>query len=159
MTGYPLAALLRVRVFREKAAALEITRCAQKLEEARQACKQREQELIQYREWRIKEETRLFEAIHNETVSMEEVERYKQALLSLRGEEVQHEERILESKEHIRESEEALQDARKHHMEAMKNQRKIEEHKKRWQQEEKLRLERAEEAELEEFSSKSLLVD
>lgn len=155
MSGYPLERLLQVRKFREDAAAAEIARCVHALEDAKQALVQHQKELEAYIAWRLKEEDTLFKEIQNKEISLSEVETYKQTLLSLRGKEVQYEERILEAEKHIEDCKVALEQARKARLLAMRERAKIEEHGERWQDEQRLLAERAEDLELEEFTGKS----
>ena len=154
MIKYPLQRLLRLRFIREDKAAAEVTRRKQLLAEAKLEKIRCEKELADYREWRIEEEKRLFDAIKGKEISQKELDAYKHELLKLRGKEVQLEERIFEAQKQIDRCEQNLQDARDAYLGAVKERKKIEEHRSRWVEIEKLRQEREEEKELEEFIPK-----
>lgn len=152
MNGYPLQELLRIRELRERNAEVEVKRCKKRLEDAVAALKKRQAELADYTTWRIGEEERLFMEILEKFISLAEVEKYKQSILSLRGREVQYQERIIEAEQHIAQCNEALDAAREARLTAMKERMKIDEHRARWQEDESILAERAEELELEEFT-------
>lgn len=152
MSRYPLARLHDVRKHAEEEAALAVGRCTMALEQARADLVRREDELAQYIKWRIKEEALRFEKIRNTEISLAQVERYKQDILTLRGNEVQYEERILQAKRHIKECEEQLDTARLEHVTAIRERRKFDEHQARWLEEDRRERERAEELELEDFT-------
>ena len=152
MTAYPLNALLRVRHLREQEAEREVLACTHRVEEAQKALQARRKELQEYTVWRIEEEKRLFAAIRNTMTSLKKIDEYKQKLLSLRGKEAQYQERILLAEKHLKECETALEQARRAHMTAVRERNKIEQHTATWHKEGKIRVERTEEQELEDFT-------
>jgi len=154
MIKYPLQRLLRLRSIREDKAAAEVTNRKRLLAEAIEEKKHREEELKKYRAWRIEREQELFEEIRGKEISQKELDEYKQELLRLRGKEVQLEESILEAQKHIEQCEREVETARDAYLAAVRERSKIEEHRTRWSEVEKIRLEREEEKELEEFVPK-----
>lgn len=154
MIKYPLQKLLRLRGVREDKAAAEVTNRKKRLAEAKMEKLRREQELEKYIRWRIEKEKELFEEIKGKEVSQKDLDNYKHEVLKLRGRQVQMEEAILEAQKHIEQCQKDLQTARDNYLAAVRERKKIEEHRSRWLEIEKLRQEREEEKELEEFIPK-----
>lgn len=150
--GYPLERLLKVRKLREDAAETEVNRCTRELKEAEDNLQQRKDKLAEYTKWRLAEEERLFQEIKGHEIHLKEIDDYKLQLQSLRGREVKLEEKILEARKQIEDCKEALEEARKLRLQAMRGRRKIEEHNQRWDEEQRVLEERAEDLELEEFT-------
>ena len=83
MPSYPLQSLLTVRHFREEGAKNEVRAAERRLAEAREEVRKKEEELERYRIWRPEEETRRYDAIMGETMSLEEVAGFRASLGAL----------------------------------------------------------------------------
>ena len=159
MAGYPLTALLASRRFREDAAARE-TRLAREAEElARAAAAKAGEELRRYREWRPGEEARLFERLRGKIVPRSELDRHHGDVQTLRQTEIEKESASLLAEKAVEKAAAELERAREFQIAAIRNREKLDMHREIWLAAEKKRLEAAEEAEMEDFTSRSPLDD
>lgn len=149
---YPLARLLLARRFRENEAAREAVRAEQALEDARERLRLALEELKRYREWRPKEEERLFAKIRGQWLSTAGLDDYREEVGALRLGELDREEACRAAEREAEKAKEEAEAAHKRHAEAAKNVMKLEEHRRRWQSAEDKAREAREEVELEEFS-------
>ncbi len=155
--NYPLAEILRLRLYREDSAAAEVKVCQRKLEEARQEVVRREKKHADYHEWRLQEEPKLFDKIRGKKIALADIDAYKDEVQALRAEEISLEEAIFKAKEYVGECEGSVLAAQNTYNEAVRNRQKIEEHQSIWQEEDKKIKDQAEEREMEEFTSPALL--
>ncbi len=155
MSAYPLHPLFKLRSFREENAKREVFARQEAVARAEQIVQQCRQEAEEYAVWRSEEEEALFERIRGREVSLETVERYKQTLLGLRAKERELEEAVAEAEKQLAEARKAEHEARRAHKRACRETLKITKHRKIWNAEESLRLERLADAELEEFPLRS----
>ena len=152
---YPLEDLLRVRKFREEAAASEVTKCRIAVEQAAQLLVDRQQALKEYIEWRIGREKELYEEILRQEIQLRKLDDLKLEIQQLRDRESVYEDQIHEAEKGLQQAQEALEGARAAYHEAYKNVEKIDEHKEIWAQEERKLSEEFEEKELEDFHVKT----
>ena len=144
--------LLKIKNIREKSAKDEVHRCRNHLEETRQEAERCEQELMEYLNWRGKEEQRLYDNIINTEVKQKELDGLKHKVALLREKDVLLEQAVGEAKQKIKEAEEKLDQAREVHMKAIQAVEKFEELTKVQDEEAKKEAERLEELEMEEFT-------
>ena len=148
---YPLQDLLRVRKFREDAAAQELTKAREKVKQAKVLVAQRETELTDYVKWRIAEEKRRYDEILKQSVQVKDLDSLKQEVQLLREKEFVYQDRIREAKDELKQAEKALEEATARYRQADKDVQKIEEHHEMWAQDMAKKDEMREEKELEDF--------
>lgn len=151
MARYPLANLLSARLFREEAAEREVLTRTSALEAAEAEREKARAELERYRVWRPGEERRRFEAVKNRCLSLGDLDEHQDDILQLRRAELAREEEAALASGRVEEARNRLADARRVLEAAVRDRRKIEEHRDRWRREENMRLDLAEELELEDF--------
>lgn len=151
MGAYPLERLLAARRVREEAAARETRRAVLREEEARAAAAAAREELERYRRWLPGEEERRFAVIRNRVVSQLELDRHRQEIHDLQDGVRTREEALTEAEQVLKAAAEEAGAARRRQFAAVRAVRKIDEHRRRWRAAEEARLERLEEAELEDI--------
>lgn len=152
MAKYPLRDLLSARAFREEAAEREVGRAASAVEEAKEAARLARERYEEYRLWRPEEEKRLFGEVRYRHLSQGELDGHQGDIQRLRQAELRHEEEAIEAERRVVRAEEVLAAARSALAAAVRDKRKIEEHRERWLRGEAIRLDMAEESELEDFT-------
>jgi type III secretion protein O len=152
MKKYPLAALLRLRIFRQDKAMRSLQSCERKLVAARFEVKKAVKEHEDFIKWLIKEEDDRYNAIMGKNMTLDDVDEFKAGLLSIRARESLYLENILKAKNNVQICKENVVQAKAALLAAQKGTIKIEEHKERWREVVKLEEERAEELELEDFT-------
>ncbi len=155
MAGYPLHALLTVRLLRERAAERNVIRARTAAMKAREDLSRARAELERYAAWRPDEEARLFETLCGRHVKLNDLDRHREDIETLRAGELAREEQCMALARDVEKADEAVRTAQRTHMEAIRGREKIGTHKERWEKEEAARLEAVEEAELEDFMSRS----
>ena len=148
---YPLADLLRVRLFREDAAQAEVTAARRTLETAEQTLAARQQELTGYIEYRKRREAELYDEIMNQQIQMRDLDDLKSHISQLQHTQGQFEDNVTQAKQDVRTANAALEEAQAAYSLAVKERQKIDEHKAIWAQEETQRCEAELEKEMEDF--------
>lgn len=151
MARYPLSPLLAARRLREEAAERATRLALNREEEAKEGERKARQELERYRSWRPGEEERLFELLRNRLLPQSELDSHREDIHALRDGERLREEEVAKAAEAVVAAGREVEEARRRQAQASRDVRKIDEHRLQWQREEDLRLERLEEAELEEI--------
>ncbi|MBF0201781.1 MAG: YscO family type III secretion system apparatus protein [Desulfamplus sp.] len=151
MNAYPLGPLLRLRIFRQDKAMRALQVCEKRLVEARRGVKKAVERHEAFLVWLAREEEARYDRIMETSMTLEDIEDFKIGLLALRARESSYLEDILKAKHQLRECEDALVGAKADLLAAQKGTIKIETHKERWLEVEKLEAQRAEELELEDF--------
>src|SRR5262245_12935107 len=134
MPRYPLEDLLRVRRFREDNAARELTARRRELEQTEEALRQRRQEAADYRTWRIRREDELYQEIMRQAIQRQDLDDLKLKIDSLRAEEINLQERILQAERDVVAAREALEQAHAAWIASVRDREKITEHKAEWTQ-------------------------
>ena len=151
MERYPLESLLSVRNYREEEASRAVRHAEENVRLAENAITARKEELKQYREWRILEEDRRYDAIMGKLCSLKELDDLKAGFAQLAAQEVAKEQAVLKAENDLADSRKNLDNARVCAKTAQKETAKIRAHKDIWTAEEKKEAERKEDLELEEF--------
>lgn len=151
---YVLEDLLKVREFRQDAAAKEVTVAQYKLEEAEKLIHQKIKEKDEYLTWRKQREDQLYADIKGKNVSLRDLDDLKARIYMLRQRDLAFEKAIEDAKRAKQEAETKLEEAREAHKAAAKDRQKIEEHKKIWMEEAQLEEAEKEEKEMEDFQVK-----
>jgi type III secretion protein O len=154
---YPLQSLLNVRQFREETAKRDVTVARGQVKEAQEACERKEQEVQQFKTWRVEEEERRWQHLFKTPVKIEGIDRFKAGLAALANQELMKEQELETAKQNLVASQNKLENAKFAASNARKNTAKIEAHKEIWSEDAKKEAERAEDLELEEFHSVSPL--
>lgn len=152
MILYPLAPLLRLRIFRQDKAMRAVQKCERELVTAKLALREAKDRHKQFLEWLPKEEERRYQAIMETEMSLDDVEEFKSGLLAIRARETRYLDAILKAKHQVKQCETAVKLAKAHLLEAQKGTMKIETHKEKWLEIVKLDALRAEELEMEDFT-------
>lgn len=150
--AYPLAALLRVRLFREDGARQAVGLAQRRLEEAGAEIVRRREELERYVAWRPQEVDRRYAAIMGTALSPDGLSDFRTSLSALEMGEQERAEavRLAELEAEKRRGE--LDDARKAAAQARRDAARIEAHRDIWTALARKEAERREEAELEDFT-------
>ena len=151
MPKYPLEDLLRVRRFREEAAATEAMLRRRAVVEAEEDLQSRKRELEEYTHWRIRREAELYDQILGQQIQMKELDDLKLNVQILRAREDAYREQILTAKKTLADAETALTQATALHQTTVKDRQKIDEHRRMWQGEMEREAEARQEIELEDF--------
>jgi Type III secretion protein YscO len=146
------ADLLRIKKFREDAAARAVKVSEQEVALRRQAVRDAEEALEKHRTFRLVEEDRLFDEIKGIEVSMKKIDAMKGAVAQLRDDEARLERAIGQARKAVPPAEETLAQTVAAHRDAVKATQKFAQFVEIQQQTEKKEASRREEAELEETS-------
>ncbi|WP_022665952.1 type III secretion system stalk subunit SctO [Desulfospira joergensenii] len=152
MKVYPLAALLKLRIFRQDKAMHGLQKCERELASARKGVKTAVQTHMDFMVWLEKEEERRYESIMGRDMTIDEVDDFKAGLLAARSQESMYLENILKAKNRVQICEENVTAAKAALLAAQKATMKIEVHRERWLEEVKKEELLTEERELEDFS-------
>ena len=150
---YPLTDLVNIRDLREQEAAQQVSAARQRLEDAKAAVIQANEDWVSYHEWRIEEEKRSFARILEKEVSLQRLEEQKQEVHALRDKETEYREKILEAERQVVESESFLQEKLQEHRQAQHDLQKLHEHRELWEAELVQVLSKKEEDEMDDFRS------
>lgn len=150
--NYPLQDLLRVRQHREERAGANLARAARHLDEARAALASAQDDLSEYTVWRIRQEHTMLDGLMRRVLRPGELSDTRLEISLLREREFEFHDRVRRAEAQVEKAEAALEDARREHAKTVRELEKLLEHRATWQEEQRLHLERAEEAELEEFA-------
>ena len=148
---YPLKDLLRVRRFREDAAAAQVTKCRRAMEAAKEAIVSRKKELTDYQERRVQLEQNEYDAVVDQEIQLRDLDDLKLNIQLLRDNELAYHDRVREAQQHVVAAEKALMEAKEHYRAAVKDREKIDEHKEIWSQEMAKEAEANLEKEMEDF--------
>ena len=159
MAKYPLGPLLSARKFREEAAERATRAARRAAEEAHRTAGEAKAEWQRYREWRPGEEARLFDKMRGQQLPLSALDRHREDVQALRAGEQERAEASRRADQAATAADGEVEKARVVQAAAARDTRKIDEHRQRWQREEAKRVEGVEEAELEDFPTRSLQAD
>lgn len=153
--AYPLAALLKIRLFREDGARRAVRQAERRLEEAGAEIVRRREELERYREWMPREADRRYAAIMGRPISPDGLSDFRASLsdLEMGAQERAEAVRLAELEAEKRRGE--LEEARKAAAQARRDAARIEAHRDIWTALARKEAERREEAELEDFTPRT----
>lgn len=151
MDAYPLASLLLLRHFREDAAKRRLASAQLALKEAREAVVRAEETFDAWKVWRLQEVERRYEAILGQRTSIEKLDEFHRGLAALAAREMEEAMRVDAARKTEKDCEAAVTSAKRAASQARKNCAKMEAHRNLWREEEKKRLEKVAETELEDF--------
>lgn len=146
---YGLEKLLNVRTLREDKARYRLARGKTELARAEMQRQQKEKDLVDYRQWRRKEEQRLFGVLRSKHASPLELLLFNDTTSTLRQNLAAKVQKLKEAGRAVEEAEENLVKARRHYATANRKKIKIEEHKSIWTEARRLLAEQDEEKEME----------
>jgi type III secretion protein O len=153
-TAYPLGSLVRVREYREQKASDELRKAIAAVEDAKKRLEAAIEALNRYRAWRIEEEERLMQTIMHKPVSVGRVGEVRAEIVELREAELQYVDAKAQAETALAAAIEARKAAAARYKAAVQAHQKLLRHQERWEAEYYFLLERAAEAELEEFQTK-----
>ena len=157
--AYALESMLKIRAMREDRAGTELTG-------ARRAKAAAEQVLVEKTEARTAFETtresrrdRLYAAVMGQVVSMDDLDRVRNAVTTIDEEGVLLEEAESRARTDLEKKDQTARAAKVRFTAAVKNKAKIDQHKLAWEEEERKLQEMRADAELEEFTGRRLVSD
>ena len=153
-SAYPLGSLVRVREYREQKASDELRKAIAAVEAAQKRLEAAIEALHRYRAWRIEEEERLMQTIMYKPVSLGRVGDVRAEIVELREAELQYVDAKAQAETALAAAIEARKAAAARYKQAVQAHQKLLRHQERWEAEYYFLLERAAEAELEEFQTK-----
>jgi type III secretion protein O len=142
--------IVDVKEMREERAGDELRRCRLALEAAARRVEQSRRELVEYRDWRVRRENEMYDAIEQKLVRVRDLEDLKTDIGLLRGKEQVFQEKILQAEKARQEAHKAQTTAEKALELAVKARQKFEELADWLEAEARAYRERMEELELEE---------
>lgn len=151
--AYVLQDLLKIRLMREEWAKDHLIKAQNILEAAIKKVEQKKQELKDFREWRIKEEKRLYAEVMHKQVKKIDIDGLKINIANLEKRELEHVLAIEDAEKEREKAKEALAEARKLYNLALVNVQKLEEHKETWMAEWSKEQELLVEKEMEDFKA------
>jgi hypothetical protein len=146
---YGLEKLLKVRILREDKARHRLARGKAELARAEMQRQEKEKELVDYRHWRRREETRLFGVLRSKHASRHELLLFNDTTNTLRQNQAAKDQQLQQAGRAVQEAEQNLVKARQRYAAANRKKIKIEEHKTIWSEARRLLEERYEEKEME----------
>jgi len=148
---YVLEDLLRVREFKERSAAAELSARRAAYAEAVRLEEQRESELAAYRIQRLEEEAALFGNVRNQQIKVRDLDDLKIEIQLLREKEQNLQQQLEAARAARQEAGKDLEQARESYFGALREKQKIEAHKETWVEETGKEAARLEDKESEEF--------
>ena len=146
--------LLSIKEFRESQAETEVRRRRALLEEAIRLVDELRRKLEEFRIWSVRKEDEMFDDICRRIVKLREIEALRNRISELRNEERNLEQGVIDAEEGQRRASAELDAAVNLLREAGRQKNKFMELARVFSEEARLELERAEEAELEEFRTR-----
>jgi hypothetical protein len=144
----PLQQLMTVRDLRERKAQSRVAHSKARLEQARAEKDRRAEELTAFRSWRLEEERRQVVALTGQTASVQDLLCFRSRIDGLRADQAARAHRVAEAVDQVNAAEADLQTARRAHAKAFRQREKIHSHRKQLQAEERRKMERAAENEM-----------
>lgn len=159
MNVYPLRDILRVRSIRENKAAENLARAKLELDKAIKKVKQKQKELEDYREWRLKEEKRMFDAIVKKKLKKEDLDELRFSIGKLRQKELDHEKAVEDAKKEKDLAARDVEEARGLYQQAVLEHEKFKEHRDNWMEDWNREQEMKLEKEMEEIRSHTMTIE
>ncbi|MGN0886735.1 MAG: YscO family type III secretion system apparatus protein [Candidatus Spyradenecus sp.] len=154
MATYRLQSLLRIRANREDKASAALAVARQAVAEALNAVHTRERELADFQATAEARRDRIYAAVMNRPVTMDELDRAREGIARIDDEGVLRADNVLLAKKALDERRSEESKARAQFVLATKDRMKISEHRTRWAQDEVRAQEHFQELELEDFTGK-----
>lgn len=151
---YVLEDLLRVRQFREDAAANAVVQQRGRVTYAEQELAGRRRELTEFAAWRARQEESLYQQVMHKQILRKDLDDLKAALQELQLQELARQQKIMDAERALDEARKALQAAQQAHTAAVKAREKLNEHKAIWLQDALKEAEDLQEKEVEDFRVK-----
>ena len=123
---------MSIRKHREKLALYRKLQAKEKLAEANSAFELRNNELLNFLQWRKNEEERLFEEIKNKYQELYQIDIYNQHIVALKNEQERLEKEFYRAGQNVRKSEEELEKENATFKLQHRQKKKLEEHKRNW---------------------------
>ena len=149
-----LREILRIKKIREQSSFTELKKCEYRLEQAVIDLEKKKNSLVEYIEWRSKEEITLYDNILNTQVKQNSIDILKHNIAKLREHDLELQEYINNAESHLNSCKDALQQAKQKHAKAQKDVEKFEVFSQEIEKEEERKREMLNELEMEEFSNK-----
>lgn len=160
MARYLLQDLIFVREHREDKASKAVTAARRVVVEAEQLVERRQQELEDYKVWRVAEERRLMDSIMLKPVKLGDITDLRLEIAGMREKELDYMDLLRKAEAELDRARELLEEARKAHIKATQELEKLVEHRQLWRREQALEEERLADLEMEDFTSpKSALLN
>ncbi|MDY0220904.1 MAG: YscO family type III secretion system apparatus protein [Desulfobacterium sp.] len=154
MIVYPLATLLKLRIFRQDKAMHLLQTCERELTKARNLVKKAIKDHESFLIWLAREEETRYQEIMGKKMTLNQVDEFKAGLLAIRARESLYLEKILKARQTVDLTEQKVAKAKQDLLAAQKGTLKIEAHREKWLEVAEIEAERAEEIEMEDFIPK-----
>jgi len=152
--SYPLQAMLNIRAMREDRAASDLTRARRDRVQAETALQERRTARQRYEETKESRRDKVYEAVIGRVVQREDLDRARDAVTRIDEEGVLLEEDEKKAESVLEEKKKEAAAAQVRYVAAEKDKEKIVLHREAWEVEDRHEQERAEDAEMEEFTGK-----
>lgn len=120
--------LLRIKRRREDDAVVAVAQARAALERRREACREKQRELEEYRAWQVAEKERLYAKVHHRNVTKDILEKYREQLGMIRQRELQIEEERTQAERKAADAQGTLERAQQRRIEAHREVVKFEEY-------------------------------
>ena len=143
-----------VREFREDQAATQIKKQRAKVVQAENFVQQKQKELKDYIEWRVRREQEMYDEIMKQPIHMKELEKVKESVQMLKANEAGYQDAVLQAQSQLETERQQLEEDTAAHRVAVKETDKLKEHRAIWQAAASKEEEFNQEKELEDFRTR-----
>lgn len=157
--AYALESLLRIRVMREDRAGTELTGARQAKTAAEHVLEEKTEARTAFESTKDDRRDKLYAAVMGQVVSMDDLDRVRDAVTTIDEEGVLLEEAESKAQADLEKKDQAAQAAKIRFMAAVKGTTKIDQHKQAWEEEDRKMQERQADAEMEEFTGRRMVSD
>ena len=157
--AYALEAMLRIRAMREDRAGTELTGARRARTAAEAVLVEKRQALDSFLDTKDARRDKIYEAVMGRPVSMEDLDRARDAVTKIDEEGVLLEEAQRQASADLEKKDQEAEGARIRFVAATKQKAKIDQHKLAWEAEDRKMQEMMADAEMEEFSGRKMISD
>ena len=157
--AYSLESMLKIRAMREDRAGTELTGARRAKAAAERVLEEKAEAHAAFETTREERRDKLYAALMGQVVSMDDLDRVRDAVTSIDEEGVLLEEAESRAKAELDKKDQAAQSAKVRYTVAVKNKAKIDQHKQAWEEEERKFQEMRADSEMEEFTGRRLVSD
>ncbi len=149
MNQYPLKAFLKVCKMREEQAELNLSKARSATRDAKSNLQQTITQLEEFKQQRPAQEKELFAQIKGLNITQKRLDVFHLDLKKIADDELELANNVLKAEQHLQHMQEQEELAKSNWQAATREHTKINEHQSIWRSEQKILIERAEEAEME----------
>lgn len=157
--AYQLESMLKIRAMREDRAGTELTGARRAKIAAEQVLEEKKASREAFETTKDERRDKLYAAVMGQVVSMDDLDRVRDAVTSIDEEGVLLEEAESKAQSDLEKKDQSARAAKIRYTTAVKNKAKIDQHKLAWEEEDRKAQEMRADAEMEEFTGRRLVSD